>query len=208
MQLVCGEVNLDVWGALMESKDKNSAHEIYFSISSVKMGPRRCERATCNRLMWPKRSRLSDWAPLFICGLIALLSTSHRCAVCAQIIALCEAKLASRELLLKLKSSLGTEWPPRQSRLGTRKKKFYSANSAKSLIGTNHVPLKKHWNSQENKVNVLTGSSQSSISYKNPGGKAGKGFSRCVTQAASDAHSQVRINLYLIFYLLNEESKG
>lgn len=31
------------------------------------------------------------------------------------------------------------------------------------------------------------------------GVKTGKGFSQCVTQTVSDAHSQVRINLCLIF---------
>lgn len=94
---VGGEVNLDVWEGCMDSIDENSGHEIHVSINSVKMGPGGGERATWNRLMWPKRSRLPDWAPLFIWGLIALLSTSRRCAVCAQIIALCKAKLAVRE---------------------------------------------------------------------------------------------------------------
>lgn len=97
VHLVGGEVNLVVWGGCMETTDEDSGHEIYGSISSVKMGPSGGEQATWNQLMWPKQSRLSDWAPLFIWGLIASLSTSRRCAVCAQIIALCEAKLAARE---------------------------------------------------------------------------------------------------------------
>lgn len=95
--LVGGKVNLDIWGTWMESTDENSGHESYVSISSAKTGPSGGERATWNRLMWPRRSRMSDWASLFIRGLIALLSTSHRCAVCAEIIALCVALLAARE---------------------------------------------------------------------------------------------------------------
>lgn len=46
MYLVGGEVNLDVWGTCVESRDENSGHESYVSISSVKMGPSGGERAT------------------------------------------------------------------------------------------------------------------------------------------------------------------
>lgn len=93
--LVGGEVHMDVWGPCMESTDENGGHESYVSISSVKMGPSGGEQARWNRLMRP--SRTSDWASLFICGLIALLSTSHSCAVCAKIIALRVVMLVARE---------------------------------------------------------------------------------------------------------------
>lgn len=120
VHLIGGEVNLDVWGGCMESTDENSGHEIHISVSSVKMGPSGCERATWNQLMWPKRSRLSDWAPLFIWGLIALLSTSRRCAVGAQVIALCKAKLVAWERSQR-SWSLAQEWPRQKSRLENKK---------------------------------------------------------------------------------------
>lgn len=78
-----------------------------------------------------------------------------------------------------------------KNRLG-KKKSFVYAITAKRLIGTNHVPLEKHWDFQY-RGRELRGSSKSSIS-------SNKSRESLVCHSiAFDAHFQVITNLCLIF---------